>query len=104
MMIRLKELRQEKGLSQQKLADALNVLQTAIHNYENENYEPDIATLIRMAQYFNTSVDYLIGKIDYSGPIQMSDKETAIIAGYRKLPDDLQNNVHSLITNTAKHI
>jgi len=100
----LKELRQEKGLSQQKLADALDVLQTAIHNYENENYEPDIATLIKIAQYFDTSIDYLIGKIDYSGPIQVSDRETEIIAGYRKLPDDLKDNIHSLITNTAKYI
>jgi len=88
MMLRLKELRQQKGLSQQKLADALGVLQTAIHNYENGNYEPDTATLIKIAQFFDTSVDYLIGKIQYSGTIQMSDKETAIIAGYRKLPAD----------------
>lgn len=55
-------LRKEKGLSQISLSLKLNVSQKMISAYENGKSEPSIATLMQMADIFNTSVDYIIGK------------------------------------------
>ena len=60
-MKNLKALRLSKKLSQQQLALRLDLSQQTIYKYENGITEPDIATLIKLADYFNTSVDYLIG-------------------------------------------
>ena len=61
MLINLKKLRQETGVSQKQLADNIGVSQQSINKYENHNIEPDIETLIRIADFFDTSVDYLVG-------------------------------------------
>ena len=61
-MFRLKQLRKENGISQIKLAMDLNMNQNSISRYENEEREADYATLIRIADYFNVSIDYLLGR------------------------------------------
>ncbi len=61
MVANLKLLRTKHGVSQQQLARALGVSQQSINKYENHGVEPDISTLIAMARYFDTTVDYLIG-------------------------------------------
>ena len=58
MIQNLKSLRTSKGISQQQLADIIGVSQQSINKYENHNVEPDIATLIRIADFFQTSVDF----------------------------------------------
>lgn len=63
-MIRLKELREKKGISQLKLAIDLNMNQNSISRYENGQREADYRTLIMFADYFNVSVDYLLGRTD----------------------------------------
>ncbi len=62
--MRLKELRNAKGISQLKLAMDLNMNQNTISRYETGEREPGIDELIRIADYFNVSVDYLIGRND----------------------------------------
>lgn len=62
--MRLKELRKAKGMSQLKLAMDLNMNQNTISRYENGEREPGINELIRIADYFNVSVDYLVGRTD----------------------------------------
>ena len=61
MVKNLRLLREEKGYSQQKLAEMINVSQQAIFKYEKTDNEPDISTLICLAKIFGVSVDYLIG-------------------------------------------
>lgn len=60
-MENLKRLRENADLSQQGLANEIGLTQQKIHSYENDLYEHDIATLKQLANYFDTSVDYLIG-------------------------------------------
>ena len=60
-MENLKKLRLERNLSQQKLAEALGLTQQAIAKYENGKTQPDFDTLMALAEFFHTSVDYLIG-------------------------------------------
>ena len=62
---RLKELRKEKNLLQSELAKALNTTQRKISYWESEKIEPDIASLWKLSDFFEVSVDYLIGKSDY---------------------------------------
>jgi len=64
MKIRLQELRKQKKLSQLKLALDLNMNQNSISRYENGEREADYETLLRFADYFNVSLDYLFGRTD----------------------------------------
>ena len=63
-MIRIAELRKEKGLNQTGLAIKLNVSQKMISAYENGTHQPSIDTLIRLSKIFNVSVDYLLERTD----------------------------------------
>ena len=62
---RLKELREEKGLSIKTLAKELGVSDIAIGRWEKGLRTPNIDTLILVANYFNVSADYLLGLKDY---------------------------------------
>ena len=61
MNFRLKELRKMKKISQLKLALDLNMNQNTISRYENMEREADYQTLIKIAEYFDVSIDYLLG-------------------------------------------
>ena len=62
---RLLQLRKEKGLRQIDLAKILNTTQRRISYLEQGKVEPDLTTLVSLAQYFEVSADYLIGIKDY---------------------------------------
>ncbi len=64
MEFRLKALRKSRKLSQLKLALDLHMNQNSISRYENGEREADYATLIRFADYFGVSVDYLLGRTE----------------------------------------
>ena len=57
-------LRKQKNISQLKLAMDLYMNQNSISRYENEEREADYSTLIRFADYFDVSIDYLLGRTD----------------------------------------
>jgi transcriptional regulator with XRE-family HTH domain len=59
---RLEKLRHEKDLTHQQMADMLGITRQAYGNYENAKREPDIKTLNVLADFFNVSMDYLLGK------------------------------------------
>ena len=62
--MKLKELRKEKGISQLKLAMDLSMNQNTISRYETEERQADYETLIKIADYFNVSIDYLLGRTE----------------------------------------
>ena len=64
MQFRLRELRERKKISQLKLAMDLDINQNSISRYENGVREADYATLIKFADYFDVSLDYLLGRTD----------------------------------------
>ena len=61
-MLRLREIREAKGMSQIEAAKQLNVSRQSYNFYENGKRDPDTQTLQRMAEFFNVSVDYLLGR------------------------------------------
>lgn len=90
--MRLKEIRESKKISQLKLANAIGVGRTTITNYETGVSSPDIDTIIKIAQYFDCSVDYLLGRNYYEKlqPAQVEVKEELT---------DKQKELLSLIKN-----
>ena len=62
---RLKELRIERGISQQELGKLVNTSKMAVSHWESGHSEPSISQLIILSDFFEVSVDYLIGKIDF---------------------------------------
>lgn len=66
--MRLKYLRTQKNLSQIQLAMALDLNQNSISRYETGAHQADYATLIKFADYFNVSLDYLLERTDDPTP------------------------------------
>lgn len=62
--MRLKDLREQKNISQLKLAMDLDMNQNSISRYETGERQADYQTLIRFADYFNVSIDYLLERTD----------------------------------------
>lgn len=61
MLKNLKSLRTENKISQESLGKIIGVSQQTINKYENHNVEPCINILIKISNYFDVSVDYLVG-------------------------------------------
>lgn len=59
---RLKELRTERNITQQELGKVVNMSKMAISHWEKGHSEPSISQLIILSNYFEVTVDYLIGK------------------------------------------
>ncbi len=104
MVENLKKLRNELGISQQYLADKIGVSQQSINKYENHGVEPDITTLISIADFFNVTVDYLIGRT--SDKSNTSDKltepERYLIREYKKLSLTEKTCIKAVITEFNK--
>lgn len=64
MEFRLKQLRKQRKISQIKLALDLSMSQNSISRYENLERQADYLTLVRFADYFGVSLDYLLGRCD----------------------------------------
>ena len=59
-MIGLREIRKRKKYSQLKVAMDLSISREVISHYENGKRSPDVEMLVKLSQYFNVSIDYLI--------------------------------------------
>lgn len=62
--LKLKQLRKERNLKQTELADAIGISLRAYQYYESGERNPDIIILEKLADYFNVSTDYLLGRMD----------------------------------------
>lgn len=75
---RIKELRKAKGYTQKELADFLSLAQTSVANYENGTRVPDTEKLQKLADIFEVSLDYLVGRKE-NKPLQKNLRASAII-------------------------
>ncbi len=104
-MNHLKLLRSQHGMSQQKLADYLNVSQQSVYKYENDISEPDIQTLKSLSNLFQTSIDYIVGntdnprKIDHFIETELTERELWHIQFYRKLSEQRKKIVDMIISD-----
>ena len=71
-MNRLKQLRTENGLTQSDISKKLNVTRQGYANYENEVTQPSPAILIKLADCFGCSIDYIVGREDEAGKVNIN--------------------------------
>ena len=107
-MNRIRELRRQHRMPQTELAQILHVSQGSISGYENGNNEPDIELLGRMADLFNVSIDYLLGKSDENQP-PSKKPETRPVSGLTdedlaKIADYVQRKHPSISESSPKTI
>ncbi|MFK4566263.1 helix-turn-helix domain-containing protein [Enterococcus sp. UD-01] len=74
MYYRIRNLREDMDLSQEQLAKLLNVSQTTYSRYETGNLDIPSQSLIKLAQYYSTSVDYLLNLTDIKIPYGKNKK------------------------------
>lgn len=86
MVNRIKQLREEVGMSQIRLGIELEVAQETISAYENGKHYPSVASLIKLMDTFNASIDYILGFSDVRKPIKtLADDEQLILSYYKNL-------------------
>ena len=66
----LNELRVSKGVTQEEVANAIGVAKSTFAKYDRGEREPNFATLVKIAQYFDTTTDYLLGLSQVAHPIK----------------------------------
>ena len=81
---RLKSLRASKKISQKGFAQALKVSQQTVASWENGRTEPSNAALTAIADYFNVSADYLLGRNTSTAP-SLSDEQKKLLSGFDTL-------------------
>jgi transcriptional regulator with XRE-family HTH domain len=108
LMKNLKLLRIQKGLSQQKLADILHISQQSVYKYENDITSPDIETLKNIADFFETSIDYIVGytdlphKIEPTVRLSLNQDEVKLIEKYQNLSPKRRSVIHSVIDSYSE--
>jgi len=88
---RLKNLRDERGYTQEKLADVLHVTKNSISHYERNISMPTIDVLIAMANVFNVTMDYLLCRTDHNLPDRLLKKPIGKNITIGKLAEKVAN-------------
>lgn len=102
-MNNLKQIRNSKNLLQTKVAMDLSITQETVSSYETGRVLPSSDMLIRLADYYNTSVDYLLGRTRYDMPIDrikpnnISDKDFIILNKINHLSNDNKSKIEAYI-------
>ena len=103
---RLKKLRDENNVSQFDLSNYLGISQQALSKWENEKTEPDNESLVKIANYFNVSTDYLLGNSE-SKQIEKpydNDLEKVLFSKAKDLSDSDKKAVLGIIEALKKDI
>ena len=87
---RLYEIRTSFGWSQVELAKKLNISKQTVSNWENENIQPSIEMLVRLAKIFNVTTDYLLG-LDDVPRLNVDGLPTAVVSHLSLLIEDYRN-------------
>ncbi len=102
-MNNIRKLRTKKSILQTKLALDLNLTQEAISSYETERVTPSADILIKLADYFNTNIDYILCRTTYDLPINelkpnnITDSQFQLLTKINKLSNIDQAKVEAYI-------
>lgn len=88
--MRLKELREEKKLTQKEVSDAIGGTQSNLAKWEKEKIQPAADMIVKLADFFGVTADYLLGRTDDFGnavaPVPaLSDEENGLLALYHRM-------------------
>lgn len=92
-MFHLKELRQYKSITQSDLGKALNISPSAIGMYEQGRREPDAEILVKIADFFDVTTDYLLGRKPKGAVKCYSQDEHTLLCQYRELSESHKEDV-----------
>ena len=95
---RLKKLRKERNLSQDNVGQSLNIGGRTIGNYESGERLPSLDTLVKLADFYEVSMDYLLGRTD-NRLVNATGTEVSL---YEKLPPEGQEEMKTLL-NFMRH-
>jgi transcriptional regulator with XRE-family HTH domain len=93
---KIKELRNEKGLNRAHLAEKLGITYHALSKYETNARQPDYSTLIRIADYFDVSLDYLLERTPH--------KKGNSFSQIKEIADDLPVEAQKVIEDFKEYI
>ena len=100
-----KELRLEKKLSQDKIAEDLDISQPLIAKWESHQSTPAPEMLDYIADYFNVSVDYLIGRSKYKNlEADNSELDNVLFSKAKDLTDDEKKTIINVINAIKKEV
>ncbi|MBP2643561.1 MAG: transcriptional regulator, family [Firmicutes bacterium] len=89
----LKELRKEKNLTQEDFGKQFNVIKQTVSSWENGNSRPDIDLAAQIADYFNVTTDYLLGRSPHRKPTTSNDVHCPANDSASKLPADAKKSI-----------
>ena len=98
----LRQLRSEKNISTYKLADILHVSRSSISNYETGIRTPDYELLVEIANFFNVSIDYLLGRTNDRRTADQILEEYSVIADVRNLDKNQKDFIINFIKTYLK--
>ena len=103
-MIRIKELRNEKKQTLKQMAEAFGTSNQVISRYELGQTEPDFDTLIKIADYFNVSVDYLLGKTDkrFTSDKSLTSEQIRLLNAFDSLIPPMQEYILEMVEKLVK--
>ena len=98
----LKNIREEKGLSRKDVAEQAGIPYTTYVKYETGEREPVLSSLIKLADFYQTTLDHLVGRAPQTDPIQLLMAQNVLTPQeieeqFSALPEDLQAIVLALI-------
>ncbi len=85
---RIKDFREKAGLSMEQLAKELGITKSRVNMWENNGTVPRMDTLMKLAKYFNTTTDYLVGYDCETGAITGSEKLNVLQRNLGKLSEE----------------
>ena len=94
--MRLRELVEEKGITQKKVAEELGWPRRTLNNYVLGAREPDLAAISAICDYFGCSADYLLGRSSYRNPT-VTEEQAAFLRTYEALPLEIRRAVDGLM-------
>lgn len=100
MKNRIKELRQEKGMTQAQLAEVLGITHSAVAKYESGTRKLSSDILCRTSDFFDCSVDYLIGRSLLRSPV--TEEDFAFFAAYHAAGEKTRRRVDDLLKMNIK--
>lgn len=102
---RLRKLRYEQGLKQKDLAEKLGVSTSTIGMYEREHRQPDADTIIKIAEFFHVSTDYLLGNSDKRDHSELTIKDQRDISKTLDvLMEQIENNENGPLNYNGEEV
>ena len=104
--MRLKEIRKASGETQAAIAEVIGVTRAAYANIENGKREPDFKALLKLADYFDVTLDYLFGRSENSmqassQSLDLSVAERALVIAYRAASQQDRDVIENIVGRYA---